>query len=276
MSKFNIGNTVYIKEGDVFGVIREIESDNSISIITNDDKEWYCEEDDLDYAVMVNEKLYPFGGDYKPTFSPGDIVYSYVYKKSGIITDIEFGGNATIHTINEEFFNDHVDNLSQVADYIYNESNRRLQIGDLVEHDHRCGVITNMRPYMFVEVTMDDGSRLVSPEKFLRFVKHNAEPADVPTKDIIDPTKGGNSDIFLVTIDGYDGSYGEEIFLIGVYDSKTTAEHAADATRERIFSRYSARPHIEVVDVKRNHTYEVTKSDYGTYETERYLGGYAE
>lgn len=279
MSKFNLGNTVYIKEGERFGVINSIELDGSISVTTFDDTTWYCDEDDLDFAVMVNGEWHVAGDGYDVVINVGDFVYSYNYNLSGTVTSIsDDESSVTIQPKDGEEIKTDIDDVSIFTDYISNETNRRFHFGDTVSCYGQNGIIWKLRPYGYVDINIDGGTILRAPEKLVSSTSTLSAILDSgDTKNIIDPTKEeADNDIFIVTMDGTDSSFGAEIYLIGVFDSENTANCVAEATKERIWKDHNIKVYTEVVPVKRNHAYDTFMSNMGIIGTEKYLGGYTE
>jgi len=62
--------------------------------------------------------------------------------------------------------------------------------------------------------------------------------------------------LYVVTYDGYDGAWGAEIYILGIYDSKEKAKQAIKRNRDCYLYR------IEEMDLNK--------------DSQKYLGGYYE
>ena len=81
--------------------------------------------------------------------------------------------------------------------------------------------------------------------------------------------------VYLVRFDGLVANkFGVELYLLGVYDTRDKAEEAVKTLPDEIKSAPDAE-YVKIVECDLNKTLEVEKS-FWSYETDVYLGGYAE
>ncbi len=68
---------------------------------------------------------------------------------------------------------------------------------------------------------------------------------------------------YVLTKDGYTAGWGSEIYLLGVFDDKETAE------------RMAKKHNCKVTEIEANKFFPLVKK-FGDYENDYYLGGYTE
>ena len=71
--------------------------------------------------------------------------------------------------------------------------------------------------------------------------------------------------LYVVTEDGYRHSWGSEIYLVGVYDDKETAESVVKNLG-----------YGQITEIALNSTHMLKYNDFGDMMNDLYLGGYAE
>ncbi len=71
--------------------------------------------------------------------------------------------------------------------------------------------------------------------------------------------------LYVVTEDGYRHSWGSEIYLVGVYDDRETAESVA---KNLEYGR--------ITEITLNNTHMLRYDDFDDMRNNLYLGGYAE
>lgn len=79
---------------------------------------------------------------------------------------------------------------------------------------------------------------------------------------------------YLVVFDGYEGGYGSEFFILGLYFTMVDADEAISRVVE---DAHVDRKIFGVIELEEGKTYQTSYSKRDeTYETDKYIGGYCE
>ena len=84
---------------------------------------------------------------------------------------------------------------------------------------------------------------------------------------------------YLVTMDGWTAGYGATIYVVGLFDTPEKAEEAIKKCIGNVICReYSVdiQPNFTISEITEGEIYLPKKDSWDSFQTDIYLGGYAE